>query len=73
MPRYTLIATRNDCTGRFDRGEPALDAATDAGLEVYTRTWEDSYTAAYGRHYAVRTRHLKRLPAATRRAIRGAQ
>jgi hypothetical protein len=69
MSRYTLIARRNDCTGRFDSGETSLGAAESAGLEVYTQLWQDPWTAAYGRVFAVRTRHLKRLPRAIRKEI----
>jgi len=66
MGRYTYIATRNDATGRFDTGETALETATSLGMTIYTSTWADNYTAAYGRQFAVRTKHFKRLPSKVR-------
>lgn len=70
MGRYTMIATRNSATGRFIDGEARLDAAREAGLKILSKPWQDMYTDAYGEHFAVRTRHIKRLPRLVRALVK---
>jgi hypothetical protein len=68
--RYTTIAMRNDATHKFISGEPSLDLANQLGLEVFTKTWQDAWTNAAGRYFAVRTRHLKKLPRSIRKQLK---
>lgn len=68
MPRYKIIAMRNYANGRWE-DKHSYDLAESMGLEIYTSNWEDLYTDAHGKYFAVRTRHLKRLPRAIRKQI----
>jgi hypothetical protein len=69
MPRYTVIAKINCATHRYEFGSQAHTLADQLKIQVHSLRWQDPLTNAYGYLLAIRTRHLKRLPKAMRRAI----